>query len=60
MEDYLIDVDYLYTEINSDYVYKDCALVTELDDYLSKFGLKRVETKWTDCKWCDAFYVRSK
>jgi FkbM family methyltransferase len=60
MGSYLNDVDYLYTEINSDYVYKDCALVTDLDDYLSKFGLKRVETKWTTCKWGDAFYIRSK
>ena len=60
MESYLNDVDYLYTEINSDYVYKGCALVTELDEYLLQFGLKRVETKWTDCKWGDAFYIRNK
>ena len=60
MEDYLNDVDYLYTEVNSDYVYKGCALVTELDDYLLKFGLHRVETNWTDFKWGDAFYIRNK
>ena len=58
MEDYLNDVDYLYTEINSDYVYKDCALVTDLDNYLLRFGLKRVETQWTDFKWGDAFYIK--
>ena len=58
MEDYLHKVDYLYTEVNSDYVYKDCALVTELDEYLKQFGLFRVETSWTDCKWGDAFYIR--
>jgi FkbM family methyltransferase len=58
MEEYLYKVDYLYSEVNSDYVYKGCALVTELDDYLQKFGLFRVETKWTDCKWGDAFYIR--
>lgn len=58
MEEYLNNVDYLYTEVNSDYVYKECALIEELDDYLSKFGLKRVETKWTDYKWGDAFYIR--
>ena len=28
MEEYLNRVDYLYTEVNSDYVYKECALVT--------------------------------
>jgi hypothetical protein len=58
MEEYLNKVDYLYTEVNSDYVYKDCALVTELDEYLKNFGLERVETKWTNCKWGDAFYMR--
>jgi FkbM family methyltransferase len=58
MEEYLPKVDYLYTEVNSDYVYRDCALVGELDDYLKKFGLIRVETSWTDCKWGDAFYIR--
>jgi hypothetical protein len=58
MEEYLDKVDYLYTEVNSDYVYKDCALITELDDYLKPYGLHRVETSWTDCKWGDAFYIR--
>ena len=58
MEEYLHKVDYLYSEVNSDYVYKDCALVTELDEYLQKFGLYRVETKWTEFKWGDAFYIR--
>jgi FkbM family methyltransferase len=58
MEEYLPSVNYIYTEVNSDYVYKDCSLVTELDHYLNQFGLVRVETKWTDCKWGDAFYIR--
>ena len=58
MEIYLYNVDYLYTEVNSDYVYKDCALVNELDEYLKKFGLVRIETKWTDFKWGDAFYIK--
>lgn len=58
MEEYLNNVDYIYTEVNSDYVYKGCALIGELDQYLLQFGLHRVETKWTDCKWGDAFYIR--
>jgi len=59
MEEYLHNVDYIYSEVNSDYVYKNCALVTEIDEYLLKFGLHRVETKWEgDCKWGDAFYIR--
>lgn len=58
MENFLPNVDYIYTEVNSDYVYKDCALIDQLDEYLSKFGLFRVETEWTNCKWGDAFYIR--
>ena len=60
MEEYLNKVDYVYTEVNSDYVYKECALISELDEYLLKFGLRRVETKWCcDYKWGDAFYIRN-
>jgi FkbM family methyltransferase len=60
MENYLPNVDYLYTEVNSDYVYENCALIDEMDAYLDKFGLKRVQTKWAgDCRWGDAFYIRA-
>ena len=58
MENYLHNVDYLYTEVNSDYVYKDCALITELDEYLIQFGMVRIETIWTEYKWGDAFYIK--
>lgn len=58
MESYLNKVDYLYTEVNKIYVYENCALIDELDDYLKKFNLIRVETSWTDCGWGDAFYVK--
>lgn len=58
METYLNQVDYFYTEVNADYVYKECALVNELDQYLNHFNLVRVETIWTDYKWGDAFYVK--
>jgi len=59
MEEYLHLVDYIYTEVNSDYVYKNCALISQLDEYLVNFGLYRVETKWYgECKWGDAFYIR--
>jgi len=60
MEEYLHNVDYLYTEVNSDYVYKDCVLINELDEYLRQFDLVRIETKWTEYKWGDAFYIKDK
>ena len=58
MAEYLPKIDYIYTEVNSDYVYEGCALITELDEYLLQFGFHRMETEWTDYKWGDAFYIR--
>jgi FkbM family methyltransferase len=58
MDQYLNQIDYVYTEVNSDYVYKDCNLINEIDDYLKSFNLERVETNFTDCKWGDAFYKK--
>jgi FkbM family methyltransferase len=58
MEEYLSRVEYIYTEVNRDYVYENCSLVGEMDEYLVQFGLYRVETGWTDCQWGDAFYIR--
>jgi len=58
MEDYLQNVDYVYTEVNSDNVYEGCANVIEIDEYLQQFNLYRVETNWTEFKWGDAFYIK--
>lgn len=60
MGEYLNKVDYVYTEVNVDYLYIDCCLLNELDDYLKTFGFKRVETKmWNDAGWGDAFYIKN-
>jgi FkbM family methyltransferase len=59
MEEYLHKIDYIYTEVNSDYVYKGCCLITEIDEYLNTFGFERIETEWWgECRWGDAFYIR--
>lgn len=58
-DDYLNQIQYIYTEVNSDYVYKNCAIIDEIDDYLKQFGFERVETSWCgDFRWGDAFYVK--
>lgn len=56
--DTLRHVDYVYTEINRDdaQLYEGAVGITELDAILGAF--KRVETKWTDQGWGDAFYIR--
>lgn len=50
--------DYLYLEVNKNYLYKDCALVGEIDEYLKSFNFKRVETSWTNAEWGDALYIK--
>ncbi len=57
----LRSIDYIYTEINSQEVYQDCPLVSDLDRFLLNFGFSRVETRWFDnLAWGDAFYIKNK
>lgn len=51
-------VDYVYTEVNEKMLYKDCALMNEIDEFLSSFGFKRSITRMTEYGWGDAFYVK--
>jgi len=59
METYLNNIDYIYTEINEKYLYENCALVNEIDNYLSNFNFKRIETSMTQYGWGDAFYIKT-
>ena len=55
--DILNDIKYIYTEVNTGEVYKGCALLPEIDEYLAGYGFERVETKMTPFDWGDAFYI---
>ena len=58
--DTLERTDALLLEINEVEMYRDCALVQEVDDYLSGYGIERVETGfYKDHPWGDALYVRT-
>tara|TARA_B100000035_G_scaffold315153_1_gene334128 strand:- start:1254 stop:1883 length:630 start_codon:yes stop_codon:yes gene_type:complete len=60
MEKYLKHIDYIYTEVNSEQVYKHCDLIGDIDSYLESFGFKRVAVRMAgNCGWGDAFYMRS-
>lgn len=50
--------DLVYTEVNSNYLYKGCALIGEIDEYLATFGFRRTETEMTRNEWGDALYTR--
>jgi FkbM family methyltransferase len=54
--DLLNKIKYIYTEINTNSLYKNCCLVNELDEYLEKYGFERVETYMTEFEWGDALY----
>jgi len=51
-------LDYIYTEVNEEEVYKGCACICDIDEYVHLFGFERVETLITKAKWGDALYVR--
>ena len=61
MEEYLPNIDYIYTEVNGQFVYKDCAIITEIDDFLTKYDFVRIETSWIDDyqTWGDALYIKT-
>ena len=58
MERYLEHIDYIYTEVNTEHVYKGCDLLVDLDTYLISHGYVRVATKILPYGWGDAFYIR--
>lgn len=56
--DYLNNFNYIYTEVNTSHVYKDCAIIGEIDEYLSQYGFTRYETQITGNEWGDAIYIK--
>lgn len=51
------NIDYVYTEVNKESLYENCALIEEVDKFLKDF--KRVETVITGSGWGDALYIRN-
>ena len=47
----------LYLEVNSKELYKNGALINEIDDFLAQYNFKRVLTNMTIHKWGDAMYI---
>ena len=53
-------IDYVYTEVNKDELYKDCCMIEDIDKYLSSFGFERIRTCMTKDFWGDAIYEKQK
>ena len=58
MKNHLSLIDYIYMEVNFEQVYSGCAELEEIDDFLLKFGFKRVAIKKTKKGWGDALYSK--
>jgi FkbM family methyltransferase len=55
-------IDAIYSEVNFREMYENCCLVEQLDEYLHKFGFKRITTgpDFNNQGWSDAFYIKEK
>lgn len=59
IEKYLKHIKYIYTEVNTEKVYKDCALLNEIDEFLKSHGFTRkCEAIYRQYGWGDALYIR--
>ena len=59
MEKYLHHIKYIYTEVNTEQVYKGCNLIDDIDEYLKNFGFIRVAQRiYQQFGWGDAFYIK--
>jgi FkbM family methyltransferase len=56
--DLLLQIDFIYTEVNREYLYENCDLINDIDDYLGNLNFVREQTVWTDSGWGDAIYVK--
>lgn len=55
--EFLFGISAIFTEINFEEMYENCAQSQALDNYLSDFGFKRVETGKIENGWTDAMYI---
>jgi FkbM family methyltransferase len=53
-------IDYVYCEVNRDEVYENNAYIEEIDEFLSKYDMERVEVDWQGNTWGDALYIKKK
>ena len=61
MEKHLKNIDYIYTEVNVEEVYKNCDKMEDLTLFLSKFGFKLADARiYKQFGWGDGFYIKEK
>jgi FkbM family methyltransferase len=55
--EYIRFAKYIYIEVNTEHLYSNGALLSEVDDYLSSKGFMRVGIKMVEQGWGDALYI---
>jgi FkbM family methyltransferase len=58
MKNQLEHVRYIYLEVNEKPLYQNCALIGDIDIFLSKNGFSRAAVAMTKHGWGDALYVK--
>jgi FkbM family methyltransferase len=57
--EYIQYADYIYLEVNVETLYKNCALLSDIDTFLAEKGFARVGIKIVEQGWGDALYIRT-
>jgi FkbM family methyltransferase len=57
-KNYMHKIDYIYCEVNRAELYKNCAMVEEIDNFLNNYNFKRIHTDWAGYTWGDALYEK--
>lgn len=57
----LESIDLILTEVNKVEMYKDCAIIEDIDKYLERFGFQRIVEYWQldGGTWGDALYLKT-
>lgn len=55
----LKNIEMVYTEINRAEIYKDCAKIEQMDEFLEEHGFRKIKEVWK-CQqdWGDALYIK--
>lgn len=60
MEKYLQHIDYIYTKVNTEEVYKGCDLIDSMNTYLKSFRFELWDYRiYRQFGWGDAFYIKN-
>ena len=60
MESYLNAIDYIYSEVNIEEVYKNCDQMTDITTYLAQYNFKLADSRiYAQFGWGEAFYIKN-